>query len=145
MWYSYLFRLAEPIWNKKNSKNFKRSSLKRCDYNMNVMNIQFEYVHCINLRAGFKIIQGMHWLMPWNNAYVRKTVSFWNNLGETSWHKVCQSSPELKTAIAGNTRERLLLHFSVYVLSYVLCKESIDWCWTNSLFPFWHLKKKKQK
>ena len=52
------------------------SSLKRCDYNNNAMNKQFEHVHCINLKTGSKIMQGMHQLMPWNNESVRKTVSF---------------------------------------------------------------------
>ena len=46
-----------------------------------------------------------------------------------------QSSPELAIAIVENTCERLLLYFSVHVLSYVLCKESIDWCLTKGLFP----------
>ena len=60
MWYSYLFILVDPVRNKKDSKISEGSSLKRCDYNRNVMNKQFECIHYINLKVGFKIMQGIH-------------------------------------------------------------------------------------
>ena len=51
----------------------------------NIVSIQFEYVRCINLRAGSKTVQGMYQLMPRKNESVRKSVSFLNSLGETSY------------------------------------------------------------
>lgn len=38
----------------------------------NIVSIQFEYVRCINLRAGSKTVQGMYQLMPQKNESLEK-------------------------------------------------------------------------